>query len=319
MTMTFRLGSLLGLYLLSCIVFMTINAKGNWDFILWFRGSKLVGISLVAVAISVATILFQSLTNNRILTPSLMGFDALYILLQTSLVFGLGGVGFAFLPAEVTFFVSFAVMMVASLLLFGTMLGQSNQRARQDLHRLLLTGIIFGVLFRSLTAFMQRVIDPNEFIVATTASIAQFSRANSDLLWIALVLILATLFVTWRWRHELDVVALGRDVSINLGVSYKRRLYGILVLVACLVSVSTALVGPVTFFGLLVANLTYQLMPTHRHGLLLPAASLMAASILIVGQVLLEQIVGFATPLSVIVEFVGGLTFLFLIWRGGTR
>lgn len=317
--LTRRLLALILLYLIATIAFLTINARGNWDFVFWFRGTKVLGMTLVAIAVSVATILFQTLTRNRILTPSLMGFDSLYSLLQTFLVFALGGFGFANLPAELTFFTSFTIMMLASLALFGTLLSGSVQAGGQDLHRLLLTGIIFGVLFRSLTSFMMRLIDPNEFIIAATASIAQFSRVNSDLLAVSSILVLLALVVTWRQRHQLDVMALGREVSINLGIDYKRRLYGTLVIIACLVSVSTALVGPIAFFGLLVANLTYQLMPTHRHGILLPAASLMSAIILIGGQTILEQLMDFSTPLSVIVEFLGGLTFLFLVLKGTRR
>ena len=317
--MTQRMTILGGMYLISALAFMTLNARGSWDFVLWFRGSKLLGITLVAVAISVATILFQTLTNNRILTPSLMGFDALYILVQTTLIFTLGGIGFVMLSAEIGFVISFLVMMIASLLLFGSMLGRSYRVAGGDLHRLLLTGIIFGVLFRSLSSFMLRIVNPNDFMIAATASIAQFSRVNSDLLAVSTLLILMALVATWRMRHELDILALGRDVSVSLGVSYKKRLYSTLVIISCLVSVSTALVGPVTFFGLLVANLTYQIMPTHRHIILLPAASLMAASVLIGGQIILEQLLDFSTPLSVIVEFIGGLTFLLLVWKGTAR
>lgn len=317
--LTQRLAFLGLTYLAAVIAFMTINAKGGWDFILWFRGTKLLGICVVAIAVSVATVLFQTLTNNRILTPALMGFDSLFMLLQIFLVFLLGGAGFSLLSAEMSFGISFVVMMVVSLALFGSLLGRPSHRSGQDLHRLLLTGIIFGVLFRSLASFLARIIDPNEFMIAAIASIAQFSRINSDLLLMAFLLVSLALLATWHLRHELDVIALGRDVSVNLGIDYKKRLYVILFLVASLVSVSTALVGPVTFFGLLVANLTYQFVPTHRHVVLLPAASLLAAIILIAGQVLLEQVMEFSTPLSVIVEFLGGLTFLYLIWRGTAR
>ncbi|MEP0661853.1 MAG: iron chelate uptake ABC transporter family permease subunit, partial [Roseobacter sp.] len=69
---------------------MVLGARGNWDFILVFRGTKLLALVIVATAIAVATILFQTLTSNRILTPSIMGFDALYVLFQTALIFTLG-------------------------------------------------------------------------------------------------------------------------------------------------------------------------------------------------------------------------------------
>nr|WP_319487126.1 iron chelate uptake ABC transporter family permease subunit [uncultured Cohaesibacter sp.] len=314
-----RLALLLCLYGVFSVAFLTINARGSWEFVLWFRGTKLLGISLVAVAIAVATVLFQTLTHNRILTPSLMGFDALYALLQTVLVFLLGGFGFAQLSAQTSFFSSFAIMMVASLLLFGSLLGKSVDGRREDIHRLLLTGIIFGVLFRSFSSFLQRLIDPNDFVVAATSAMASFNSINADLLLVSSLMIAVALLATWRMRFDLDVMALGRDVAVNLGVHYKRQVYGMLVIIAALVSVSTALVGPVAFFGLLVSNLTYQLLTTHRHAILLPAASLLSACVLIGGQVVLEQVLNLSTPLSVIVEFLGGLTFLILILKGRNR
>ncbi|WP_319568652.1 iron chelate uptake ABC transporter family permease subunit [Cohaesibacter marisflavi] len=307
------------LFVVCAVAFLTINARGNWEFVLWFRGTKLLGISLVAIAIAVSTVLFQTLTKNRILTPSLMGFDALYALLQTALVFFLGGLGFAQLAPQVSFFTSFFFMMLASLALFGTLLGQSQQARGEDMHRLLLTGIIFGVLFRSVTSFFQRLIDPNDFVVAATSSMASFNSINGDLLLVSSVIMALGLIAAWYFRFDLDVLALGRDAAINLGINYKQRVYVTLVIIASLVSVSTALVGPVAFFGLLVSNLTYHLFPTHRHAIMLPAASLLSACVLIGGQTILEQLLNFSTPLSVIVEFLGGVTFLLLILKGRSR
>ena len=119
----------------------------------------------------------------------------------------------------------------------------------------------------------------------------------------------------WRQRHVLDVLALGREVAINLGVDYQRAVMGILVVIAILVSVSTALVGPVTFFGLLVSNMAYQLMHTHQHRYTLAATVLLGALLLVGGQMVLERMFGFNTSLSIVVEFLGGLTFIYLLVR----
>ncbi|MCV6601871.1 MAG: iron chelate uptake ABC transporter family permease subunit [Cohaesibacter sp.] len=314
-----RLGFIFLVYITFSIAFLTLNARGNWDFVLSFRGTKLIGITMVAIAISCATVLFQTISQNRILTPSIMGFDSLYILLQTMMVFFLGGFGFASLPQEIPFFLNFTIMMLASLALFGTLLGRSANQARQDLHRLLLTGIIFGVFFRSITSFIQRVIDPNDFVIAAASTFADFNTINTDLLLIASLLMIIAFAALWHYRHELDVIALGKDTAINLGIPYKTRLYALLVIIALLVSISTALVGPVAFFGLLVSNLAYQIIPSYHHAYLLPGASLIAASILIGGQLILEHLIGLSTPLSIVVECLGGLTFLLLIIRGTTR
>ena len=189
----------------------------------------------------------------------------------------------------------------------------------RSLHLLMLVGIVFGVLFRSLSNLMQRMIDPNEFAVLQDRFFANFNTIHSELLLIAAVVVLAASLAGWRLFHTFDVLALGRETAINLGVAHKRTVTAILVLVTVLVSVSTALVGPVTFFGLLVANLAYQVAGTSRHAVVLPVAVLLATICLVGGQLVLERVFSFNTALSIIIEFLGGITFIALILRRTVR
>ncbi|NLN67113.1 MAG: iron chelate uptake ABC transporter family permease subunit [Alcaligenaceae bacterium] len=298
--------------LVSMVLFMTVNSSGNWDFVLPFRGGKLLALLLVAYAISISTVLFQTLTANRILTPYIMGFDSLYLLIQSALVLLLGGLGYAMLDPSFKFSIEIGIMLIASLLIFSSLLFSNTG----DLYRMILVGVILGVLFRSLASFIQRIIDPDDFAVVQNASFAQFNVVNTSLLQISLVLIVGVSFVIWRLRHILDVMALGREHAINLGISYRRCNMLVLFLIAILVSVSTALVGPVSFFGLLVSGITYVLMKTHRHAILIPAAFLVGALCLVSGQMLFEHVLGMKAVLSVVVEFLGGIVFLvFLLKR----
>lgn len=306
-----RLAMLVLLLVLSAVAFMMIDAKGSWSFLLPFRGYRLAALALVGAAIAVATVLFQTVSGNRILTPAIMGFDALYLLIQSSLIFSLGELGFALIDPQLKFLAETGVMMLAALTLFAVLIG----RSRHDLHRMLLVGIVFGVLFRSLTAFIQRLLDPNAFAVLQGATFASFGSVDTSLLGIGAGLSLAVLAVAWRMRHALDVVALGREVSIGLGVDFERVTRLALVLVAALVSISTALVGPVVFFGLLVASLAHVVIRSPHHAHLLPAAALLGAILLVAGQTVFERILGFQATLSVVIEFAGGLLFLVLLLR----
>lgn len=300
---------------LSIALFMTIDARGKWSFILGFRGTKVATMVLVAYAIGVSTVLFQTVTTNRILTPAIMGFDFLYRLVQTLLVFSLGAAQTSAVDPRLRFAVEVAVMVGFSVLLYRWLFSGGMR----SLHLMMLVGIVFGILFRSVTEFLQRIIDPNEFIVLQDRLFASFNRVNPDLLLVSALVVLAVSALGWRWRRTLDVLALGRDTSVNLGIEYRRVVTGILVVVAVLVAVSTALVGPVTFFGLLVANLAYMLVASHRHLLILPAAVLVGVITLVLGQLALERLFGFDTALVIIIEFVGGLFFLFLLVRGAAR
>lgn len=304
-----RLALLAGLALAAALAFLLIAPKGSWSFVLAFRGERLAALALVGAAVGVSTVLFQTVAGNRILTPSIMGFDALYGLFQTGLVFTLGGIGFVTLDARLKFLMETAAMIAVAVTLLTLVMG----RGRHDLHRMLLVGVILGTFFRSLSGFLQRIMDPNEFAVVQGASFASFSKVNGDLLPLAAALSGLAMAIAWRLRHGLDVLALGRPVAIGLGLDHDRLVRVALVLVAVLVSASTALVGPVAFFGLLVASLAHAVLRTPHHAWLLPGAALIGAAILIGGQTLFERGLGMQATLSVVIEFAGGLVFLALL------
>lgn len=301
--------------LISVVCFMTLGARGSWDFIIPFRGRKLLGLVLVAYAIAISTVLFQTVTNNRILTPSIMGFDALYILMQTAIVFFLGPQMLSLMNPYAQFGMEVVLMIGFSWLLFQWLFLSEGR----SLHLLVLVGIVFGIFFRSLSNFMQRLLDPNAFQVLQDSFFASFSTIDTTLLGVALAVVVVVTLVLWRMGHTFDVLSLGRDTAINLGVEYKRGVVIILVMVSILVSVSTALVGPITFFGLLVASLAHGLVGTSKHKYILPAAALLGVIALVGGQTVFERVFEFDTALSIIVEFLGGLVFIILILRGAAR
>jgi iron complex transport system permease protein len=296
--------------LISMILFLTVNVNGYWDFALPLRGKKLLALMVVGYAIGVSTLLFQTLTHNPILTPSLLGFDSLYVLLQSLLVFFLGSIGYTSINPVAKFGLEIVLMFGASLLLFKLLFSKSSQ----DLTRLILVGVIFGVLFRSLSALIARLINQDDFVVVQSASYAQFNTVNPDLLSISIIICAISAVFIWRWRYQCDVLMLGRDQAINLGINYQRLAFGLLTVIAILVATATALVGPVTFFGLLVCALTNRLARHMTHSERLVLVSLVAMICLVLGQTVFEQVLGMAGVLSVVIELAGGLVFLVLIF-----
>ncbi|MEI4486653.1 iron chelate uptake ABC transporter family permease subunit [Frigidibacter sp. MR17.14] len=288
----------------------------GWAFILELRAEKLAGMLIIGAAVSVATVLFQTVSRNRILTPQIMGFDALYMLGQVLMISGLGIAGYAAVPVGAKFLGETVVMTAAALALFGTLLTRAGSG---DVARMILTGVILGVLFRSLGGLVQRAMDPNDFAMVQAASFASFSRIDGALLiWAAPIALLA-MGAAWRLSARLDVLALGRDPAVSLGLAHDRVMVAALSLTAVLVAVSTALVGPVAFLGLITAGLGRALAGTARHARLLPAAALTGAVLVVGGQLLFERFLGLAGTLSVVIEFAGGLVFLWLLLKGRVR
>lgn len=306
---------LAGLVALAIVAFMTTDVSGNWDFVLPFRGKKVLTMLLVAYAVAVSTVLFQTATENRLLTPAIMGFDSLYVLLQTCLIFFMGSQAALALDARLRFGVEACLMVLFS----GVLHRWLFLKQQRSLHLLVLAGVVLGALFRSLSSFFQRVIDPNEFAFLQDRFFATFNNPDQELL---IVTGVATLVVSlWGLRTlaPFDVLGLGREPAVSLGVDHRRVVSRILIVVAVLISVSTALVGPVTFFGLLVASIAHTLVPSFRHRHLLPAAWFIAAIALIGGQLVLEQVLALNANLKVVIEFAGGITFIILLLRGAAR
>ncbi len=278
------------------------------------RAVAVATIALVAICQAMATVLFHTATGNRILTPSILGFDALYALMQTALVFVFG------MAATQVEGPGKIVVQSVAMMLFATLLyGWLFSGRRQNLHVLLLVGVVLGVGFGSVSTFMQRLLTPSEFDVLASRLHGSIGNANPEVLpWAALLVALIAV-VVWRRRRVLDVLALGRDTAVNLGVAYRREVVGLLVVVAALIAISTTMIGPMTFFGFLVATLTYQFVRADHHGAVLPLAVLIGLASLTGAYFVLQHVFYAAGLVTVVIEFVGGLAFLIVILRKGLR
>lgn len=310
-----RLATLAVMAVMAVLAFMTLGVEADWAFVLQHRGTKVVTMVIVACALGMSTVVFQTVTYNTILTPAVMGLDALYLFLQAVLVLVLGSVGVVGMGVLPKFAMEIALMVTLSVALMRWLFTGHTS----SLHLMLLVGMVMGILFRSMTSFAMRMIDPNEFATLQDRMFANFNTIHTQLLWPSLALLVLGALYFWRQRHVLDVLALGRDAAVNLGINYQPQVLRLLVVMCTMVAISTALVGPVTFFGLLVANMAYQWMGTRRHQWVLPAVVLWGCVLLLAGQVVLERVLGFNSALSVVVEFVGGLVFIYLLMRKGKQ
>lgn len=308
---TSKLLLLTALALLFCGIYLLHDLNGSFDYALPRRGVKVFAMVLTAVSIAYATVVFQTITHNRILTPSIMGLDSLYMLLQTMLVFFLGSTHVTIINKQLNFALSTAAMIVFAFLFYRFLFRKGNR----PIYFLLLVGIILGTFFGSISTFLQVLIDPNEFQVIQDRMFASFNNVNADLVWTSLIVVGILIVFAWRQNMYLDVLSLGRDTAINLGVDYDRLVKRMLILVAILISVATALVGPITFFGLIVANLAYQFFSSYKHSIVIAGSVLISIVALAGGQWIVERIFTFSTTLSVIINFVGGIYFIYLLLK----
>lgn len=276
------------------------------------RIPKVIAMIITAFAIGAATIIFQSVINNTIVTPCLLGMNALYTLIHTSVVFVLGSGSILFTNDNLSFLVDLVLMGIIATVVYSWLFKMTVHNVLY----VLLVGTVLTSFFSSIQSTLTRVMDPNEYDTLLTSLVASFSNINSEII-IFSVIILALIGVIFRKELALlDVITLGKEQAINLGVDYDRCIRRLLLAVTLCIAVATAMVGPISFLGLIIANISRQLLKTYRHTQLIAGAALMGVIALIGGQFIVERVFVYSIPISVFITVAGGIYFLYLILKG---
>lgn len=273
------------------------------------RAPKLFAMLITAFAIGGATIVFQSVINNTIVTPCLLGMNSLYTLIHTAVFFLLGSGSIAATNANVSFAVDVCLMGIAATVIYSYLF----KKTKYNILYVLLVGTVLTSFFGSIQSTMLRVMDPNEYDTLLTTLMASFSNINSEIIVFTLVLLAGIVFSLRKELALLDVLTLGKDQAVNLGIDYDRSIKKLLLGVTLCIAVATAMVGPVSFMGLIIANLSRQFFKTYRHSYLIIGSVLFGMMALIIGQIFVERIFSYAVPVSVFITIGGGIYFLYLL------
>lgn len=290
--------------------FIFINMR-YFEYAMYIRTPKMLAIVLSAFCIGTASIVFQSLIKTRIVTPCLLGMNALYILIHTSIAFVFGATSVFSANKNVAFIIDIVIMSFVSTTVYSYLF----KKTKYNILYVLLSGTLLATLFGSISNTFIRIMDPNEYDVLLSSLVAGFSNVNADLLIMAVVLIVAVSIFFWRDMKLLDVIALGKDQAINLGVDYDKTISRLLLAVTFFITIATALIGPISFLGLIIANLSREFFKTYKHSYLMLGSFLMGLIVLFLGQILIEHVFSFNSLISVFINFFGGIYFLYLILR----
>jgi len=291
---------------------MPFGSSGYW-LIAQMRIETVVVIGVVVFCQAMATVAFQTATNNRIITPSIMGFESLYVAIQTGAVFFFGIAGVTMVTGLPQFLTQAAAMVLFATILYSWLLSGKFS----NIHIMLLVGVVIGGGLGSLSTFMQRVLTPSEFDVLTARLFGNIGNARAEYLPYAIPIALVAGSVLWWRARRLNVVALGRNTAENLGVNHKREVMLILLLVSVLMAMSTSLVGPMTFLGFLVATLAYQFADTYSHRMLFPMSMLIGYTVLAGAYFIMRNIFYAEGAVTLIIELIGGIVFLIVLMRKG--
>ena len=304
---------LCALVLLAATAYMTLDVKFGNDrlvaFALKLRAPKLAAMAVSAFAIGAASLVFQSIINNTIVTPCLLGMNSLYTLIHTAVVFAAGTGSWLALNANASFAVDLAIMGATATFIYGFLFRLTNYNVLY----VLLIGTVLSSFFSSIQSTLTRVMDPNEYDTLLSSLVASFTNINTEVIVFSIVVLAVVAFALRADLARLDVITLGKEQAVNLGVDFDRSVRRLLLGVTLYIAVATAMVGPISFLGLIIANLARQLLKTYRHTQLIAGTVLFGMLVLIAGQLLVEHVFNYVIPISVFITIGGGVYFLYLL------
>ncbi|QKF65332.1 iron chelate uptake ABC transporter family permease subunit [Campylobacter corcagiensis] len=289
-------------------LFYGLNFK-FFEFSMSLRIPKFLAMLLVAYCIGAATLIFQTIIKNTIVTPCLLGMNSLYLLIHTAVMFFLGSASVFVLNKFASFMLDLVLMGSIATFLYSYLFRVTGHNVLY----VLLTGTVMATLFSSLQNSMVRVMDPNEYDALLSSLVASFNNVNSDILGFAFIVAFVLSIVFYKDLKLLDAISLGKEMAINLGIDYDKVTKRLLLGVALFIAVATALVGPISFLGLIIANLSRQFFNTYRHSYLIAGSIFFGMIVLIVGQVIVERVFVLSVPISVFISIMGGGYFMYLL------
>ena len=299
--------------LLAAVAYMLVEVHFDstklFQYAMKIRTPKLIVMLITAFAIGGASIVFQSIINNTIVTPCLLGMNSLYTLIHTAVVFCAGSASVLASNPNLSFAVDLLLMGVVATVVYSYLFQKTNH----NILYVLLIGTVLSSFFSSIQSTMTRIMDPNEYDALLNTLVASFSNINSEIIVFSLVLLALLIFFLRKELALLDVLTLGKAQAINLGVDYDRCVRRLLLRVTLCIAIATAMVGPISFLGLIIANLARQLLKTYRHTYLILGSALFGMFVLVGGQLLVEHAFAYAIPVSVFITVGGGIYFLYLL------
>lgn len=284
------------------------GASTSTNVLLHLRLPRAVAAACVGAMLASAGCAYQGLFRNPMVSPDLLGASAgagfgaaLGILLS------LGGAG-----VQVCAF-AFGVAAVAA----SYALSQRVSKGMNQVLLLLLCGMVVQQLFTAFTSTVKFVADPNSQLPEITFWLmGGLANVHEDDLPLLLVPLVAGGGMLWALRWRINVMALGDEEALSLGVNVKRTRLFVVVAATLITSSAVSVAGMVGWVGLIIPHLARFLVGSD-HRVLLPASFLLGASFLLLVDDVCRSIYTTEIPLSILTAIIGAPLFVWLIARQG--
>ena len=276
------------------------------------RLPQVLTAALCGAALSVSGLLLQDIFRNPLADPSVLGISsgaalgvACVMLLAggSAATVGLAGMGAVVAAAFVGAMAVTAVVFLLSLVVRGNA-------------AMLIVGLMIGYLASALITVLNYFATADGVRSYVMWGMGSFSSVSLEqTVWLAVpigVAIAAAAFL----KKSLDLIQLGDNYAMSLGINTRRVRYGVLLLTGFLTAVATAFCGPVAFIGLAVPHLSRMLLHTDSHAVLLPVAVLTGAMVAMACNVACSLPGGGGVlPVNAVTPMVGAPVIIYIIMR----
>lgn len=276
------------------------------------RVPQAVTALLTGAAISVAGLLLQTLFNNPLAGPEVLGINSgaglgvavVMLLMQGVLAVGVGG-----------YFALFAGAFMGAALIIAVILFLSSILKNKVF--LLIVGVAVGYLASSLISVLNYFATAEGVHSYLIWGMGSFSAVSLEQLPLYAVLTLILLAVSLFMMKPLNALLLGDAYAHNLGVNVKLVRGVLLAVTGLLTAVVTAFCGPVSFLGLAVPHIARILFGTNNHRILLPATLLCGTFAALVCNIVC-QLPGESglLPLGAITPLIGAPVIIYVVLNG---
>ena len=288
--------------------------RESWRFILLeSRIPQGITALLCGAALAVSGLMLQTVFNNPLAGPSILGIDtgaslgvALVMLLLGGTVGGTGGFMLSGYMAVVSGAFVGAAAVLCIIIFFSTLV-RSNVM-------LLIIGIMVGYLASSMISLLNFFATSDGVYSYMLWGMGDFSGVSLRQMPLFALLIGAGLFVALLLMKPLNALLLGERYAENLGVRVQRVRILLLISTGVLTAVSTAFCGPIAFIGLSVPHLARLMTGSADHRLLLPAVMLTGSCVaLLCNLISLLPGASGVIPLNAITPLVGAPVVIYVI------
>ncbi len=272
------------------------------------RLPRIILAVLTGSLLSMAGAVYQAIFQNPMADPYVIG-------ISSGAAFG-ATIAIIFLPPmmllgnSIVSLAAFLSAILTSILVYFI----SKTKRGVDTFSLLLTGVVISTVLSSFISLMM-LAHQDEAMKIMTWTMGSFNAKSWNHVLTILIPTVIGIFITIYHGKDLNVLVMGEEEAMIMGLDTKRLKRNMLLICALLTSIAVSVSGIIGFVGLIVPHFI-RLIFGSEHKFLLKASFVFGAIFMLLSDTIARSLIdGFEVPVGIITSLIGGPLFLILLVR----